>query len=168
MDITDTGTPSSGINRGVYLNYTQNGVKTGSAEVDVLSIDLALLKAVTYAYAISLYYSQSGNPVLGFVAPMSIYMDDLGTNCAALVGIDVGIAQNNAPADRFCFMRLRKHGSLTVTDGIRIEGSNPLTNLMSFEIDHTPIVDAGVGGNQDKKIRVRIVNASYYIPLHSA
>lgn len=167
LDINDIGTPPSGANRGVHINYTQDGAKPG-AECDALAIDLTLKKATQYAYPLSLYMAASGNPALDFLSPISIYTDNLGTGVGALVGIDIGLCQNDAVADRLCFMRMRKHGSQTIKDGIRIEGTAPVTNLFAFEIDHTPIVDAAIGGNQDKKIRVKIVNTDYYIPLHSA
>lgn len=169
LTIADSTTPASGYTRAMYINYTGSGAKTGSAEINCLGIDLALSAAVAgYAYNISLYLSSSGNPTLSFVSPISIYADDMGTGCAGFVGIDIGLALSNAPSGRHCFMRMRNHVSTAVTDGIRIEGSAPLTNLLYFQTDSSPIVASAVGGSQNHKIKISIAGTAYYIPLNTA
>lgn len=168
LDIEDIATQSSGSSIGLYLNYDQNGAKTGSATVAVQAIDLALKKAVIYAYNQALYMAGSGNPAVDFASALSIYIDDIGTGLGGFCGIDIGLALTNAPADRHCFIRMRNHVGTIVKDAIRIEGSHPVTNLFAFEIDHEPIVDAAVGGSSVKKLTIKIVDTTYYIPVYAS
>lgn len=168
MNITDPSTPASGIRRGAYINYTQSGVKTGSAEVDAFAIDLALNAAVPTAYGQAIYLSSSGDPTIAFVSGLSFYIDNLGSGLSGFAAIDIGLALSDAPPTRHCFMRLRNHVGTIVADGIRIEGSNPITNLLYFLTATQPIISAAVGGAQNQKIRISIAGTPYYIPLHTA
>lgn len=168
LNISDIGTPSSGINRGVYINYTQNGIKTGSAEVNCFAIDLALQKAVINAYPIALYISSSGNPAINLVSPISMYVDDLGTGIGNFSCLDLGVAITNAPSGRFCFARLVRQGAgALLTDAFRLE-AGPCTNLFNFAVNTDPIAAGAVGGSQDKKIKCVVAGTTYYIPMNTA
>lgn len=73
--ITDTATPSSGYMRGLYVNYTGSGTKTGTAEINALAIDVNSTGDVPHMFAISLYTGGNAGATLNHVAGIYMYID---------------------------------------------------------------------------------------------
>lgn len=170
FNITDTGTSASGYSRGIYVNYVDDGVKTGTSEVNVIGADMTIQHNLPYAYGISLYAATSGNPTLGLMSAISIYMDDPGTACANLTAIDIGLAGGaNSPSGRHAFMRMRNHSAGATPDcAFQFEGTGNADYFASWETVSVPVIAAAIGGGQTHKIRVRVQGVDYFIPLHTA
>lgn len=168
--IVDTGTEQSGYNRGVFIDYNDDGVKSGTAEIDVLEADVLIQHNVPYCYNLSLYTSTSGNPTVGLMSAISIYMDDPGTACSNLTAIDIGLAGGtNSPSGRHAFMRMRNHSAGATPDcAFQFEGTGNADYFASWETVSVPIVAAAIGGNQTHKIAVRVQGVNYFIPLYTA
>lgn len=135
LTVTDTQTQATGLSRGLVVDYTQSGTKTVNAEVNGIAIDMLLSADVPYAYGFVFYAYDSGDPTIGFLAAISIYIDDCGDSVAAICAIDVGLATgSNSPAGRHCFMRFRNHSAGAVPDTIfQIEGNNAADYLFAFQ-----------------------------------
>lgn len=135
LTVTDTTTQATGLSRGLVVDYTQSGTKTVNAEVNGIAIDMLLSADVPYAYGFVFYAYDSGDPTIGFLAAISIYIDDCGSAVGAICAIDVGLATgSNSPTGRHCFMRVRNHSAGAVPDAIfQIEGLNAADNLFRFE-----------------------------------
>jgi hypothetical protein len=170
LAVTDSGTPSTGYTRGLYIGWTNTGNRTGDAEINGIGVDLTLDGDVVYAYGASFYAVHSGNPTLDFVAPISIYVDDLGTACGNMVGIDIGLAGgSNSPSGRHAFMRFRNHSSGAVPDAIfLIEGNGGADYLMSIDTAAGIVTAGAVSGSQSHKLNIKINSVDYFIPLNTA
>lgn len=124
INVTDNSTGSSGYARALWLNVVVAGDKTGTGEHNSLGIDQNVSGNCAYLYGMTYYSSDTGDPTIGFAAPISVYQDDLGTNLGAYVCIDLGIALSNAPTDRYHYMRFRDHSSAIPTSVFRFEGGH--------------------------------------------
>ena len=177
LTVTDTGSHTSGYNRGIYVGYTHetNNI-TSTGEVNGMGVDMTLKSAVPYSYNLALYASASGDPVIGFASAVSVYLDDLGSNLGALAVIDLGTnLSTNAPADRYTFMRFRNHTATTTPESIfRFEGANTATYLVQFETGTglgAPYAASGPGAtgawnvDADGFLKVKIGADVMYIPL---
>jgi len=170
ITVTDN-TTAGAFCRGFAVGVTAAGAKTGSGEVDGIGIDMTYTGNTVYGYNISLYGAGSGNPVLDFISNVSIYQDNLGTGVSGYAAIDVGIALNDAPSNRYTYFRLRDHGSAIPVSVFKCEGAHCATNFISvINSDGVPdfIISAAVSSTQDKKIRVNIAGVPYYIPMYVA
>jgi hypothetical protein len=170
ITVTDN-TTAGAYCRGFAIGVTAAGAKTGSGEVDGMGIDMTYTGNTVYGYNLSLYGAGSGNPVLGFISNISIYQDNLGTGVSGYAAIDVGLALNDAPANRYTYFRLRDHGSAIPVSVFKCEGAHCATNFITVvSADGTPdfIISAAVSSTQDKKIRVDIAGVPYYIPMYVA
>lgn len=165
---------SSGYARGLYINYTHatNAITT-TGEINLLGLDYSIQADVPYLYGITLYGAHSGNPLIGFAAPISIYQDDLGNQLGAYVGIDIGVALSNAPADRYSFMRFRDHSTAIPTSVFRFEGAHCASYL--FDTTAGTGVPDFITGNSGQtpaadgiKIAVKYHGTTYYIKAASA
>jgi len=61
LPVTDSQTNSEGYSRGLYVNYTVSGVKTGTAEANPLAVDVSIQANCQSVYCVSLYMEQSGD-----------------------------------------------------------------------------------------------------------
>lgn len=52
--------------------------------------------------------------------------------------------------------------------GLRIECSTTTGYCYAFEFDGSEIIDAAVGGSQNKKVKIRIGSTDYFIPCYTA
>ncbi len=101
LTISDLITQSSGYTRGLYINYTATGVKTGG-EVNAVGLDFtqaSTIAAGMYSYALSIYLAMSGNKnILGRLSAISIYIDAMGSGTLSGVvqALDIGIDASNA------------------------------------------------------------------------
>lgn len=124
IKVADGSATTSGYQRGLYINYTSDGAKTSSAEVNALGIDMTVSAALPYAYMQSLYFVTSGNPTIGLVSPMTIYVDDLGTACASFHMLDLQYGSTNAATTRGTYFRIRNHADNTPTSVFYIQANN--------------------------------------------
>lgn len=170
FNITDVSAGASGLRRGLYVNYLNDGDKTGSAEVDVIGADLTIQDDLSYAYCIGCYVAQSGNPAIGQIAGLSVYLDDPGTACDNITAIDLGLAGGtNSPSGRHTFIRMRNHSAGAVPDAaLQFEGTPNADYFASWETVSNPVIAAAIGGAQTHKIRIRAAGIDYFIPLHTA
>lgn len=173
ITVTNETDHTSGYARGLYISYThQTNAITGTGEINLLGLDYSIKEDTPYLYGISLYGAQSGNPTIGFAAPISIYQDDLGSNLGAYVGIDIGVALSNAPADRYSFMRFREHSTAVPTSVFRFEGGHCAsylfdttagTGVPDFITSEASTTHAADG----IKIAVRYHGTTYYLRASS-
>ena len=172
VNLTDSTSPASGITRGIYLNETISGAKTVSAEHNGISIDQTVSGATPYLYGFVYWSQDSGDPVIGFAAPISIYQDNLGSNLGAYVGIDIGLALSNAPADRYSYFRLRTHSTAIPKSVFRFEADcatslfdttagTGVPNFITINAGTTPAADGIL-------IAVNYHGTPYYIKAASA
>lgn len=174
INVTDSNTQSTGYARALYLNYTTSGAKTGG-EVNVLGIDLSItanMSASGYAYGISIYTSISSDRTVGFLAPISIYMDNSGAGAGGIVGIDIGINQTATPtaAGRFAFMRLRGHNATNIPDHAFLLEGNFADALFGFEDggQNAPCIDGTSGGDAKAgRIKITVNGAARYLYIYS-
>ena len=174
MTVTNETDHTSGYARGLYINYThQTNAITGTGEVNLIGLDYTIKEDVPYVYGIALYSVDSGDPEIGFAAPISIYQDDLGTNLGAYVGIDIGVALSNAPADRYSYMRFREHSTAVPTSIFRFEGGHCASYLFDTTagtgVPDFITTDSGTTFAADGiKIAVRYHGTTYYLKACSA
>lgn len=150
VQVTDETTNTANYQRGVYVNWTATGDKTSSGEINCFAVDLTLTGSNTpYAYGYVFYASASGNPTLDFVAPISIYVDDLGNACSGLVGVDIGFAGTNSPASRHAYIRCRQHAAAIPQTVLLLEGSQTADYLLETQNLSYPPFDAGTGASSN-------------------
>jgi len=125
LTVTDTTTNASGYSRGLYIAATASGAKTGSGEHNSLGIDLTVTGDTPYAYIASLYFCQSGNPTIGLISALSIYMDNIGTGVTYEHILDLQTGNPTASAaTREAFIRFRNHGTGTPTSILYLQANN--------------------------------------------
>lgn len=172
LNITD-GTGSTTFVRGMHINNTLSGAKTGSGEFDGLDVDCSITAAYPYIFGIASYMtSPSGNPTLGFVVGLSSYSDDLGSGCGAYVGVDIGMNFANAPTGRHAFVRIRNH-STTITPKSVFEIENQTTEPAGAQLfyfwtnSEVPVVSTGcnVTVATVPYLKVLVGAVQYGIPL---
>jgi hypothetical protein len=167
LAVTDTTTASSGYSRGIYVNATVSGTKTGSGEWNGIGSDFTISGDTPYVYGLTIWGTHSGNPTLGFVAPISIYLDDMGSACGAIVGIDVGLAGgSNSPSGRHTFMRVRNHTGAQPPESIILLEGNPTADyFLDFDQAYVPIYadTSGVPANATHKIKCRVGSTDFYL-----
>ena len=107
---------------GIPLSITayQNAVMTGYWAGAI--VNMYFRGTTSYAEAFSVYAASTGNPTVSWFAPFSCYIDDLGTACEALVGLDLGFALSNATSGRYTYHRYRAHASATPLTVFLMEG----------------------------------------------
>uniref|UniRef100_A0A6M3MBZ2 Uncharacterized protein n=1 Tax=viral metagenome TaxID=1070528 RepID=A0A6M3MBZ2_9ZZZZ len=170
IEVDDATTLATGYSQALQTTINATGDKTGDAEVHNVAADMAISGDTPYAYNYTAYVSTSGNPTIGQIAGVSVYLDDPGTACGNITAIDVGLAGGaNSPAGRHCFMRMRNHSAGSIPDAaFQFEGTGNADYFCSWETVSVPIVAAAVGGAQTHKITVRVAGVDYFIPLNTA
>ena len=137
MTITSELEHTTGYLRGLYVNITQSVSHdiTSAGEINGIGVDITTLSDVPYLYGISLYTAQTGNPTIGFVAPISVYMSNMGTAVGSLAACDLGIDQSGGdPSGRFTFFRCRSHNATYMPHYIfMFEGANAAERFAYFE-----------------------------------
>ena len=124
--VTDECTNASGYARGLYLSCTVSGTKTSSGEHNALGIDVTVTGDTPYAYIQSLYMATSGNPTIGLISAISIYMDNIGTGVSSfhMLDLQTGNPTASAAATREAYMRCRNHGTGTPTCIMFLQANN--------------------------------------------
>lgn len=167
LNVTSTATQASGYNQVMQLTMTHSGDLTGG-ECHGLAIDMTISGNCPYLYCQTYYIATSGDPTLTYVSAISIYLDNLGDSCADLAIIDIGQAQSDALTVglRSCYIRMRRHGTVTLKTAIRLEGTS-CTNLISIDNPATAPCSVQAGGSITitHKIAVDMNGTTRYIPV---
>jgi len=144
IDIDDAATLNTGSNRAIMIEYRGTGAMTGNAERNGVQCDMFISGDTPYVYPLEGYVTTSGNPTVGLIAGLSLYLQDPGTACGNICGIDVGLdGDGNSPAGRHCFMRMRNHDAAAVPDAaFQFEGTPNADYFASWETVSLPIVAA--------------------------
>jgi len=163
LNVTSTAAQTTGYNQVLQVTMTHSGDITGTGECHGIAIDMTITGDVPYLFCETYYITTSGNPTLGFVSGLSMYMDNCGTGVGNLMILDLQMAHSaDDPDDRYGFIRMRSHNATYQTKyAIMLEGNNGAENLLRF--------DAAAGGgmltsgsdstNCDYKIAVEIQGA---------
>lgn len=166
LTIKDYSTPSTGHARGVYINYTQSGAKTGAVYVRPLEVALSVAAACEGAAAIRIGISTSGNPAIsGWYHGLDIYSGDIGTSGENHAVINIGKESTN-PGTVDTFIRMRNHAG-KAGSFFRLEGTSPADYLLDIQNAQTPVFGAGSGaktsGGTCKTLKVNIGGTPYHI-----
>lgn len=134
LTVTDTTTNASGYSRGLYIAATASGTKTGSGEHNSLGIDLTVTGDTPYAYITSLYLATSGNPTIGLISAVSIYMDNIGTGVSSvhILDLQTGNPTASAASTRETYIRCRNHGTGTPTSILFLQANNNAKAATNF------------------------------------
>lgn len=175
ITVTDGKTNSSGYSRALYLSATASGTKSGSGEHNSLGIDLTVTGTTPYAYIASLYMVATGNPDIELASALSIYIDNLGTDCQQLYMADLQYGSTNAPTIRNAYMRMRNHSDNTPTTIMLFKANNNMkaaTYLIEQEAGTIGPAEAGALTNdtigttpEDGFINVLIGGVAAKIPF---
>jgi len=172
LTVTDETTGSSGYARGLYIAATASGTKTGSGEHNSLGIDLTVTGDTPYAYIASLYFAQSGNPTIGLISAISVYMDNIGTGVTYEHILDLQTGNPTASAaTREAFIRCRNHGTGTPTSILYLQANNNAKVATNFIEQEGAWGQGPVAAASDTstatwtyKIRCLIGSTTFYIP----
>lgn len=122
ITVVDATTASAGMHRGLVVDTTLSGNKTGTAYNAGINVDLSTTGNTPQAYGVASYMTQTGNPTIGNAVGLESYMEDMGTAVANLIGVDIGINSTNTASSRHTGMRIRNHSG-TATTAIQIESA---------------------------------------------
>jgi len=170
--VTDATTGASGYARGLYISTTASGTKTASGEHNALGIDVSVTGNTPYAYIQSLYLSTSGNPTIGLVSAISIYLDNVGTAVASVHLLDLQVATPtaSAPSTREAFIRCRNHGTGTPTSIFFLQANNNAKAATNFiEQDSVTVgpvaaaANVGTDYTPTYKVRCLIGSTTFYL-----
>jgi len=174
ITILDTSNISSGVNRGLYIDYTHStNAITGSAEINCLAIDFTATAALIHAYAISIYMTQTGNVVGRNAVGMWIYMEDMGNLTDAVFDLFLDRVVINRAEDRDGFIRCKNHGTADAKCVFHIEGSGTVMAQQLF-IMNTPgsMLAGALSGAIVASLKVKIgalgSETQYYLPLYQS
>lgn len=178
LNIDDASTIASGRGRGIHIEYTSSGVKTGSAGVRTVAIDTTISANVPSWTGIDIYLAALGgenNYTVGNVFPLSIYVDDIGDNVESFCAVDIGINSSTKCNSRHSFFRCREHLAIVAGSAImRLEGGNAASYFLVFDNpagveDSEVILDAATcNETADHRIRVHLehTDVDRYIYLY--
>ena len=168
INFTDNSTGDSGYARALWINAVIAGDKTVNGEHNSFGIDQYVTGNTPYLYGMTYYSYDTGDPEIGFAAPISIYQDDLGTNLGAWVGIDIGSNFTNAPAGRHAFLRCRNHNAAAVPNCIiQCEGSGGATFLVDIDTQANMLSASSGATTVVEKIAVKTPGGTRYLKLYS-
>lgn len=169
LTINDLSVITSGYSRGVYIDYTQTGVKGGGAWVVPLAIDLTLVGDVGFAFAQSIGIAFSGAAIANYGGGIYIYLNDPADGSVVhYCGLMIGIDAENAPSGTSCFMRVYGHGGAVDTVIWLANGAGtPITYLLDFEGLASPISPGSDSTNVTYKIAMRVGESPQYLHVFS-
>jgi len=172
LTIADNAVITTGNLRGLFVDYTQGGAKTGaSTEVDAIGINLNVAADVPYVYGLSIYTEPNKDdedPTMIFCAPIAIYSEDLGSaTCQYYVMVDLGKNSTNVASVVDAFIRMKTHAG-TTTSGIYVDGKQ--SYFLDFADIEGPCTagDAATSGPKAWKISVRCGEDQGYIQVYGA
>lgn len=173
MTIVDPSLIAAGTNRGLYINYTQSGAKTGSASVRGLAIDLTISADVPNIGAIDLYRADIDNKAISRLSAIEIYSGNRGN--AVTTQYDVMIARNSnavltAPGcDAFIYFR--EHTMVQEESSVlMLQGDNAAEYLIAFGANPgsgKKLLEASAAGESiTHRVKVNTTVGVRWIHLH--
>lgn len=171
LTIVDNSVITSGALRGLFIDYTQSGAKTGaSAEVDAIGISLNVAANVPYVYGLGIYSEPNKddeNPTMIFCAPIAVYAEDLGdAQCQYYVMVNLGKNSSNLGSVVDAFIRMKTHAG-TTRSGIYVDGKQ--TYFLDFADIEGPCTAGDVHSKSPLwKISVRAGEDQGYIQVYGA
>lgn len=172
IKVADGAATTSGYMRGLYIDYTNDGAKTTSAEINPLGVDVTVSAAVPYAYIASLYMATSGNPTIGLISAVTIYLDDIGTGVSSVHMLDLqtGNPTASAASTREAYMRIRNHGTGTPTSVMFLQANNNAKAATNFieqdSVTVGPVAAAGTTTGDEAytyKVRCLYGSTTFYL-----
>ncbi len=173
IKVADGAATTSGYQKGLYINYTNDGAKTSTAEINALGIDVTVSAAVPYAYVQSVYFTTSGNPTVGLASALTIYVDNLGTATASMHILDLQTANPTASAatTREAYIRCRNHGTGTPTSIFFLQANNNASAATNFveqdSVTVGPVFDSvtaiSSGTNTTHRITCKHGTTTFYL-----
>ena len=175
INLTDQTTITSGYQRTLALAHTSTGVKTGTATIDVLAIEMFVSAACPAVQGMEEYMEITGNPVIGRLTALECYHTNRGTGVASdymvMLGRNSNAVLTGPGNDAFIYFRehstVQQESSVLMLQGNNAAeyliafGSNPDTGLNLLETDNT-------GDNWTHRVRCNTTVGVRYIKLSDA
>jgi hypothetical protein len=166
IDVDDATTISSGDIHGLKIDYASTGTKTGG-NIHPFTVEATVSGFIDFMYAVGVWTETSGNPTIDQYTSFYCYMGDGGTGVNEAQCLHLAYDHDNA-ATASRFIRMRNHGSTTMTTALRLEGSNPCTYLLDLQQESLPFQGTVLSGSIAARIRVRAGGNDYYLPLYTS
>lgn len=178
LAITDISTPSSGYCRGLYINFTNTGAKTGSAELNPLAIDVDSSANVPHIFTISIYIGALSGATVNHAAGIYMYIDSTSGTLARKHGLWIQMVGTGATKAHFLSVQ---HMGGTITSIINSQSvGNCATYLLHMEGEHYPppagekrpfymgdLTDTGGSSVAcDGYLKIRVGGTDLYIPVY--
>lgn len=135
MTIVDPSLIATGTNRGLQINYTQSGAKTGTAQVGGLGIELTISADVPTACGLKLYRADIDNKTIARLSAIEIYSAKRGNGITAQYDIMIGRDSNavlTGPGND-AFIYFREHGTVQDESSVfMLQGNQAAEYLIAF------------------------------------
>ena len=171
--VSDAMTIAGGINRALAIEYTTSGTKTGTAQINAISIDAYVTADIPDVMLIAIYTGAIADKTMEKLFGISMYFEDFGNALDDFVAIDIGYnSPHDVVADRNCFFRLRQHNTVQASSAIiRAEGQSAANFLVQADtmanmcIANATAID---GETLMALFRVEIAGVEGYVPVFAA
>ena len=166
LTVTDAiAIASTSYTRGLYISYTNNGIKSANAECNGIGVDVNTTADVTSLYPVSLYVGACAGATVNRTAAVYVYMDALtgtvgASSCMHLE--TVGGATYNS------FISIRKHGGTLHSIISDKSGGATATNLLELETVAAPAQAFNAAGNGAYSIKCKINGVTTYLHTYDA
>lgn len=113
LTITDATIASADMHRGLVVTYTASGAKTGTSDIEGISVDMFLNGNTITAYPMAVYIADTGNNNHDVTAGYTVYIENLGSGSLGnIVGLDIGLNATNLATGRHTGIRIRSHSGV--------------------------------------------------------
>jgi len=168
MTITDsTAFASTAYSRGLYINYTNTGIKSAGGEANGIGVDMDTSANVVQLYGISLYTGACNGATVNRVAGLYVYVDeDTGTVSRASC---LHLETANTAAEYSDFISFRSHVDTVDSMLASRSGGQTATYFLHFETPTSAPVEAfNAAGNGDYSIKCFINGEVTYLHTYDA
>jgi len=124
ITVTDASTISGNINRGLYIDYTTSGAKTGTAQVNCIGYDLTVTQNCPDVMLQAGYLATIADKTISLLFGISLYFEDFGNAIGEFCMLDLGYNSPHAPSGRNAFMRLRQHHTVQAESAVMLLEGN--------------------------------------------
>ncbi|MCK5018850.1 MAG: hypothetical protein KAS32_17440, partial [Candidatus Peribacteraceae bacterium] len=135
INLTDQTTITSGYQRTLALVHTSTGVKTGTATIDCLALEMFVSAACPNVQGMEEYIEITGNPVIGRLTALECYHTNRGTNVASDYMVMLGRNSNavlTGPGND-AFIYFREHSTVQDESSVlMLQGNNAAEYLIAF------------------------------------
>jgi len=160
------GVTGAGIyGRGLYVNYDNNGIKTGAAESNGIGVDMDADADVVGLFAVNTYIGALNGATINRVACYSCYMEEVTGTINAADCIHLETAVQAATTHDFISMRSHALQQAMISDR---SGGATATYLLWFEGVNAPAEAFNAAGNGAYSIACRINNVLTYLHTYDA